>query len=110
MFNSEITGAAQRKDYKCIQHGPQISYIAHMLEKEMNMMREGTRKIARAVAKPNFPIALCYEKKWYIFNNITEYKGFISTYDSALKCTWDDIAKMTEFLGRISHKFNIIIK
>ena len=65
-----------------VRHGPQQSFVAHML------YNEGRRMMSAAVAKPSFPLAMCDRGEWSIIKSQQELQSYYDRNKMALKVTW----------------------
>lgn len=65
-----------------IQHGPQMSYVAHMRD------REKGRSLNSAVARPSFPVAMCDRGRWSLIYSADRLATFYAQRGLQLKASW----------------------
>jgi hypothetical protein len=71
-----------KEHHLVVQHGPQYNYVAHVLHEEA-----GTPLVG-AVARPDFPVAMCDRGVWSLIRSQDELQGFYRTRKLNLKSTW----------------------
>ncbi len=73
----------RRGSHHTVQHGPQVSYPAHMGAHEQGVPLVG------AVANPSFPLALCDRGVWQpIVHDTAQLQGAYQRMGARLKVTW----------------------
>lgn len=73
----------RRGSHHTVQHGPQVSYPAHMGAHEQGVPLVG------AVANPSFPLALCDRGVWQpIVHDVDQLQGAYRRMGAHLKVTW----------------------
>lgn len=73
----------RRGSHHTVQHGPQVSYPAHMGAHEQGVPLVG------AVANPSFPLALCDRGVWQpIVHDVAQLQGAYQRMGARLKVTW----------------------
>ncbi|MDE1715470.1 C80 family cysteine peptidase, partial [Chromobacterium amazonense] len=73
----------RRGSHHTVQHGPQVSYPAHMGAHEQG------EPLVGAVANPSFPLALCDRGVWQpIVHDVDQLQGAYRRMGAHLKVTW----------------------
>jgi hypothetical protein len=81
------------KEYKRIQHGPQVNYIAHMVSEEKE------KPIVPPVANASFPLAMCNQGKWCIIKGINELREWYKENGINIKNTWSNDTDIWRYIG-----------
>ncbi|MGQ5525141.1 membrane-targeted effector domain-containing toxin [Chitinimonas sp. PSY-7] len=97
MLNAAVAASdgnrpVRRGSHHTIQHGPQVSYPAHMGTHEPGVPLVG------AVAQPSFPLALCDRGEWTLIHNVDELKAAYSKMGAQLKVTWQMDENLPRFV------------
>lgn len=72
--------------YTLFQHGPQVNFMAHMMDKEPGRFR------AMRVAESSFPVGVCDRGRWFRAMNIQELTRAYEAVGARVKETWREPA------------------